>query len=240
MRIVITGGSGVIGSMCAFLAAQKGWDVVLTYHKNKNKCLDFSEQLKEFGGRIIAVGVDITKAHDRKVLLETVKSQLGGVDILVNNAGQSLYGLLQQNSEEEIERIIQTDLTAQILLTRLFLPDMIAAKNGSIVNISSIWGLTGASCETAYSAAKAGIIGFTKALAKEVAPCGIRVNAVAPGVVDSAMMERFSASEKKEICEDIPLGRFAHAAEIAESILFMAGQKYVTGQVLSPNGGSVI
>lgn len=240
MRIVITGGSGAIGSMCARAAAQKGWDVVLTYHKNKNKCLDFAEQLKGFGGRIIAVEADITDAHDRKALLETVKSQPGGVDILVNNAGQSLYGLLQQTSEEEIERIIQTDLTAQILLTRLFLPDMIAAKSGSIVNISSIWGLTGASCEAVYSAAKAGIIGFTKALAKEVAPCGIRVNAVAPGVVDSAMMERFSASEKKEICDDIPLGRFAHAAEIAESILFMAGQEYITGQVLSPNGGSVI
>ena len=212
----------------------------MLYHRNRDACEKLAAKLSCYGGKIKSFGADITDAKQRARLIEQILDSFGGIDILINNAGSALYGLLQQNSEAEIEQVLNTDLTAQILLTRCALPSMIAAHAGSIVNVSSVWGLTGASCEAAYSAAKAGLIGFTKALAKELAPSGIRVNAVAPGVVDTQMMAYFTPEEKEAIREEIPLGRFARAEEIARSILFMAGQEYITGQVLSPNGGSVI
>lgn len=238
--ILITGASGAIGSMVAYKAALKKYNIVMVYRTRGESCRQFATQLEELGCKVLCVGADITDAKHRKALVQSAIDTFGSIDVLINNAGTALYGLLQDQSDEEISGIIATDLTAQMLLTKEVLPFMLARHEGSIVNISSVWGIAGASGEVAYSAAKAGLIGFTKALAKEVAGGGVRVNAVAPGCVPSAMTEHFSEQELQEICDGIPLGRMGDALEIAESILFMAEHAYTTGQVLSPNGGMVI
>ncbi len=237
--ILITGASGAIGGMVAYKAALKKYNIIMQYHTGEKVCRELAAQLEQFGARVTCVGADITKADGRAALVNSAK-EFGGVDVLVNNAGCALYGLFDQTEDKCIEETVYTDLTAQMLLTKALLPMMLAKHEGSIVNISSIWGLTGGAGEVAYSAAKAGIIGFTKALAKEVAGGGIRVNCVAPGCVSSRMTAHFTKEEVQDICAQIPLGRFADALEIAESILFIAEQGYTTGQVFSPNGGMVI
>ncbi len=238
--ILITGASGAIGSMVAYKAALKKYNIVMVYHTRGDSCRKFAGHLEELGSKVYCIGADITDAEHRKTIVRETVEMFGGITVLINNAGAALYGLLQEQSDEEISHIIHTDLTAQMLLTKEVLPVMMARHHGSIVNVSSVWGIAGGSGEVAYSAAKAGMIGFTKALAKEVAGAGIRVNAVAPGCVHGRMMEHFSDEEISEICDRIPMGRFADALEIAESILFMAEHEYTTGQVLSPNGGMVI
>ena len=210
------------------------------YEPDWEKCRQFATQLEKLGCQVLCVGADITDAADRAELVRCALEQFGQIDVLVNNAGQALYGLFQDQSEQEILGLLNTDLAAQMLLTRQVLPCMLSCHSGSIVNVSSVWGIAGAGGEVVYSAAKAGLIGFTKALAKEVAGGGVRVNAVAPGCVESNMTAHFSEEELAEICEGIPLGRMGDALEIAESILFMAEHTYTTGQVLSPNGGMVI
>ncbi len=238
--ILITGASGAIGSMVAYKAALKKYNIVMCYHTRGEKCRQFATQLEKLGCQVLCVGADITDAADRAELVRCALEQFGQIDVLVNNAGQALYGLFQDQSEQEILGLLNTDLAAQMLLTRQVLPCMLSRHSGSIVNVSSVWGIAGAGGEVVYSAAKAGLIGFTKALAKEVAGGGVRVNAVAPGCVESNMTAHFSEEELAEICDGIPLGRMGDALEIAESILFMAEHTYTTGQVLSPNGGMVI
>lgn len=238
--ILITGASGAIGSMTAYKAALKKYNIVMHYHTAKDKCEQLAEQLRALGAGVICVGADITKADQRAALVRTAKEAFGGIDVLINNAGQALYGMFDAQSDEAIEQMVATDLTAQMLLTKAILPMMYSAHSGSVVNVSSVWGISGAAGEVAYSTAKAGLIGFTKALAKEAAGGGVRVNCVAPGCVKSRMTEHFSEEEIADICENIPLGRFGDALEIAESILFIAEQEYTTGQVFSPNGGMVI
>lgn len=238
--ILITGASGAIGSMVAYKAALKQYNIVMAYHTREESCRQLAGQLEDLGARVLCIGVDITCDEQRQQLVQKTLETFGGIDVLINNAGGALYGLFQSQTDEEIARLIHLDLTAQMQLTKAVLPSMLAAHNGSIVNISSVWGIAGGSNEVVYSAAKAGLIGFTKALAKEVAGASIRVNAVAPGCVQSRMTEHFTPEELAGICEGIPLGRLGDALEIAESILFMAEHTYMTGQVLSPNGGMVI
>lgn len=237
---LITGASGAIGGMCAYRAAQGKHNIAMTYHTNRAACEELAEQLRAFGAEVICVGGDLRQGEDRERIVRTAIDAFGGIDILVNNAGCAGYGLFAQTTDFEIENMIATDLTASMLLCKAVLPYMTARHSGSIVNISSIWGIAGASGEVAYSAAKAGIIGFTKALAKEVAGAGVRVNCVAPGCVDSKMLAHFSPEEKQQIIDGIPLGRMGSALEIADSIAFLARQEFTTGQVFSPNGGSVI
>ena len=240
MVALITGASGGIGGMCAYRAALKGYKVAMVCHTRKEKCVALADDLRALGKDVSVFCADIASAGDRERLVREVTASYGAPTLLINAAGVARRGLFQQMSEADIISLIETDLTAQMLLTRLVLPAMIAAGRGSVVNISSVWGITGASCEVAYSAAKAGLIGFTKALAKEVAPSGVRVNALAPGVTDTAMMADYSKEDLRLILADIPMGRMASALEIADSALFLAESEYITGQVLSPNGGSVI
>ena len=237
--ILITGASGAIGGMVAYKAALKKYNIIMQYHHNEKACKELAEQLEQFGVRVKCVCADITKADDRAVLVSAA-DEFGGVDVLVNNAGQALYSLFDQTEDELIEQTVYTDLTSQMLLTKAILPMMFSKHKGSIINVSSVWGIAGGAGEVVYSAAKAGIIGFTKALAKETAGGGVRVNCVAPGCVSSRMTAHFSEQEVADICKQIPLGRFGDALEIAESILFIAEQSYTTGQVFSPNGGMVI
>ena len=238
--ILITGASGAIGSMVAYKAALKKYNIVMCYHTRGEECRQFASRLEELGCQVLCLGADLNHGGHRKALVQSALETFGQIDVLINNAGAALYGLFQQQREEDIAAIIHTDLTAQMLLTREVLPHMLARHSGSVVNVSSVWGIAGGSGEVAYSAAKAGLIGFTKALAKEVAGGGVRVNAVAPGCVQSRMTEHFTQEELAALCEEIPLGRLGDALEIAESILFMAEHGYTTGQVLSPNGGLVI
>ena len=237
--ILITGATGAIGGMVAYKAALKKYNIIMQYRTNEKACKELGEQLEGFGIRVKCVQADITKAEDRARLVAEAQ-EFGGVNVLVNNAGTCLYGMFDESEEAAVEETVNTDLTAQMLLTKAVLPAMYARREGSIVNVSSVWGLTGGAGEVVYSAAKAGLIGFTKALAKEAASGGVRVNCVAPGCVKSAMTAHFTREEIAEICEAIPMGRFGDALEIAESILFIAEQTYTTGQVFSPNGGMVI
>ncbi|MBQ6823463.1 MAG: SDR family NAD(P)-dependent oxidoreductase [Clostridia bacterium] len=231
---LITGGSGAIGSMTAYLAVKKGWQVVLAYHTNQKAATDLQEDLERLGGKVLLFGGDLSKKEERIRLAEFAKEQCGKIDLLVNNFGTAHYCPFTDETDESIAEVLTTNLHAHMALTKLLLPPMIAAKSGAIVNVSSVWGQTGAACEVSYSAAKAGLIGFTKALAKELAPSGITVNCVAPGVVESKMLASLDRDALKEM---IPTGKLCNGLDVANSIFFIAEQEQITGQVVCPNGG---
>ena len=232
-KMLITGGTGAIGSMTAYLGVRQGWQVILAYRQNHQAAANLKEDLEKLGGSITLFCGDLTQKEDRERLAE----ECGRVDLLVNNFGTAHYATFTDETEESIAEVLQTNLFSHMALTRLLLPEMIGAKSGSIINISSVWGQTGGSCEVAYSAAKAGLIGFTKALAKELAPSGITVNCVAPGCVESKMLDGLDRDALKEM---IPTGKLCSGLDVAKCILFLAEQEQITGQTLSPNGGMYI
>ena len=232
-KMLITGGTGAIGSMTAYWGVRQGWQVILAYHKNHEAAKNLKEDLEKLGGSVTLFCGDLTQKADR----EKLAAQCGTLDLLVNNFGTAHYSSFTDETEESIAEVLETNLFSHMALTRLVLPAMIKAKSGRIVNISSVWGETGASCEVAYSAAKAGLIGFTKALAKEVAPSGITVNCVAPGCVESKMLGELDRDALREM---IPTGNLCSGLDVAKCILFLAEQEQITGQTLSPNGGMYI
>ena len=230
---LVTGGAGGIGeAICRELAAD-GYMVYVNYSRSKQKA---EELASEISGRAICFDVSDIESV-RNAFEET-----GRLDLLVNNAGISEIDLFTSISREKAERILDVNLKGAMNCARAALPAMINAKSGNIINISSMWGQCGASCEVDYSASKAGLIGFTKALAKEVAPSGIRVNCVAPGFIMTEMNSRFSQEDLELIREDIPLGIFGEPRHIADAVAFLASPKaeYITGQILAVNGGMVI
>ena len=229
-RVLITGGTRGIGRQTAILFKKSGYEVFVTYVKSS----DEAEKLEKIGINTIMADVS-----DFGAMLEA-KKKIGSVDILVNNAGISYWGLLSDMKIEEWQRILNVNLTGTFNCIKLFSPDMVNKKCGSIVNISSMWGVTGGSCEAAYSASKAGIIGLTKALAKELGPSGIRVNCVAPGVIKTDMTKNLSQEDFCALSEETPLGAIGTAEDVAEGILYIARAKFVTGEVLNINGGIVI
>lgn len=233
--IFITGGSRGIGE--AVVRKSVGtYNVVFTYNKNKDLAEKLVEELKDKGG-ITAVHMDLEDAESIKAAVKEAIKRYSRIDILVNNAGVSKSGLFTDMTGDEYEQIRKCNLDGPVLVTKEVLPLMLEHKDGSIVNIASIWGEIGASMEVAYSLTKAGIIGFTKALSKEVSLNGVRVNAVSPGAVDTDMMKEYTSEEIKSLCEEIPAGRLARPEEIADAVLFVATSEYITGQVLSVNGG---
>ncbi len=190
-----------------------------------------------FGG-VLAIECDVTNPDSVSNAVETAKKRFGKIDILVNNAGVAKSGLLIDTSLDDFKRIFDVNVNGTFNVTKAVLPDMLSRGQGSIVNLSSVWGEKGASMEVAYSASKAAVIGFTKALAKEVAPMGVLVNAVAPGAVDTDMMSVYTPLEKDELCRDsIPLCRLATPSEIAKAILYLAESGYCVGSVLSITAG---
>lgn len=231
-KMLITGGSGAIGSMIAYLGVRQGWEVLLAYHTN-HKAADLKEDLEKLGGTVRLFSGDLTQSQFR----QSLAAECGRVDLLVNNFGAAHYSPFTEETEESIAEVLQTNLLSHMALTRLILPSMLSAKSGAIINISSVWGQTGGSCEVAYSAAKAGLIGFTKALAKELAPSGITVNCVAPGCVESKMLQGLDRDALREM---IPTGKLCSGLDVAKCVLFLAEQEQITGQVLSPNGGMYI
>lgn len=236
--VLITGGSRGIGRACAQLFAENGYNVAVNYFSSEKK----ARELELGYENIRAFYADVSSKSDVDAMVSDIKNVFGPIDILINNAGIAQSKLFTDITEAEFDRMIAVHLKGAFNSVKSVLYDMIDKKQGRIINISSIWGISGASCEVHYSMAKAGIIGFTKALAKEVAPSGITVNAIAPGVIDTDMISCFTDNEIKEITNEIPLGRIGTPEEIAQSALFLASENanYITGQVLSPNGGIVI
>lgn len=231
-KAIVTGGCGGIGlAVCSQLAAD-GYFVYVNYAHSKEK----AERLAD-GINGAAVCFDVTNK-------EAVRSffSSNNIDLLVNNAGVSVIDLFTSVSDENSDRIMGINLIGAMNCSRAALPYMIREKSGCIINIASMWGQCGASCEVDYSASKAGMIGFTKALAKEVAPSGIRVNSVSPGFIMTEMNNRFSDEDLELIRDDIPLGIFGKPEHIADAVSFLASDKaeYITGQVLAVNGGMVI
>ncbi len=235
--VLVTGGSRGIGRACCEIFAQKGYNVALNYNRSAEEA---EEICRKYG--CFPVRADISQKNDVDRMARSVHDRFGYVDILINNAGVAGQLLFSDIDEKEWDRVFNVNIKGMYLVTHAFLPDMIHKKNGRIINMSSVWGITGASCEVHYSASKGAVIAFTKALAKECAPSGITVNCIAPGVVDTDMNSGFSNEDMECIYDIIPAGRAARAEEIAECAYFLAsdGAEYMTGQVLSPNGGMVI
>lgn len=231
---VITGGTGGIGEACVKLFSKKGYRVFFIYRSREEK----AKQLEKETGAV-GVKADISDYDSTIEAIDNITKQCFEIDVLINNAGISQQRLFIDIMPEEWKKITDIDLNGVYNVTLPVVKKMIVKKRGAIVNISSIWGQCGASCEVAYSAAKSGVIGFTKALAKELGLSGIRVNCVAPGMIDTPMNGVFSEEDISQICSEIPLGRMGTAAECAELIYFLSSDdsSYITGQTIGINGG---
>lgn len=236
--VLITGGSRGIGRAMVYAFARAGYQVLLNFNRSEAIA---NEIASEFSN-VKVYGADIGNQNQVFQMVEYTRQNLGEIDILINNAGISCSGLLQDLASDEWERLINVNLTGVYNCCKAVLPSMISKKCGKIINISSVWGMVGASNEVAYSASKAGVIGLTKALAKEIGPSNIQVNCIAPGIVMTDMVSEYSMDELNSITEQIPLGRIGSTEDIANLALFLASDSsnYITGQIFSPNGGWVI
>lgn len=236
-NVVITGGSRGIGAACAEKFAANGDRVFIIYEKNDEAARVIAEKCGA-----IPIKADISTKSGAEIAEKAVHEACGSVDVLINNAGIAQIKMFCDISEADWDRMFNVNVKSAYLMTQSFLPDMVSKKSGKIINISSMWGQVGASCEVHYSASKAAMIGFTKALAKELAPSGICVNCVCPGVIETEMNACLDEETKAALREEIPAMRMGDAREVAESVFFLAsdGADYVTGQVLGVNGGMVI
>lgn len=228
-KVLITGASRGIGYAMADAFAEQGYRVFALWHNAK-------ENLENTKENVTPVQGDVSSYAS----MQRVREEIGAVDILINNAAISHFGLLTDLSEEEWDHILDTDLKSVFLTAKVFLPDMVRNHSGKIINISSIFGAVGGSCEVAYSTAKAGMIGFTKALAKEVGPSGIQVNCIAPGVIETEMNKRLSDADKAALAEETPLGRLGTPKEVARLALYLAEDTFITGETIHIGGGFML
>ncbi len=240
--VLITGSSRGIGRETAKRFAQNGYNVAINYNNSKKSAQKLCDEIRALGGLAEIFEADISSVSQTEKMVESVFAKFGGIDILVNNAGIALsQGLFTDFSDEDVRKIFDTNVFGMMNCSRAVIPYMVRQKSGKIINVSSIWGICGGSCEVIYSSAKAAVIGFTKALAKELAPSGIYVNCVAPGMIDTDMNAHLSQEDMDAFCEEVPLGRIGLPADVAESILFLAsdGANYITGQTLAIDGGII-
>ena len=238
-----TGASNGIGAAIAIALAKSGYNVILGYKENRERAEKLCEVIiSGYGVSAEAVKCDVRSPEDAKNIIDRAGKVYGSVDVLVNNAGVSQQKLFTDITDEDWQEMISTNLTGVFNTCREGAKYMISQKSGSIVNISSMWGQVGASCEVHYSASKAGVIGLTKALAKELAPSNIRVNCVCPGVVMTDMMKDFSDGDISCLTEETPLMRLGSPKNIADAVAFLCSDRadFITGQVLGVNGGFVI
>lgn len=238
--VLVTGASGAIGRAIALAFAPKGYRVAVHYHTRREEALAAVEEIRGNGGWAEAFGADLTQEEQVTRLFDQAERALGKIRVLVNNAGVAWQGLLTDMSLSEWRRVLDGDLTSAFLCCRRALPGMIRERSGCIVNISSMWGQQGASCEAAYSAAKAGLIGLTKALAQEEGPSGVRVNCIAPGLIDTPMNSHLSPADLEALREETPLMTIGTPEDVAEAAVFLAESPFITGQVLGVNGGFVL
>ncbi len=240
--VLITGASGGIGAACARRYAQAGYAVMLHYHQQEDRAAKLCHELTEAGHQAAVFGADISdKTQADALVLKTIEA-FGSPDVLVNNAGIALYKMFCDTTAEDWNRILSVNLMGMVHVTQAVLPQMVHNKRGHIVNLSSIWGISGASCEVAYSTSKAAIIGLTKSLAKELGPSGILVNCVAPGVIDTEMNASLDEDAKRFLIEETPLEKIGQPADVAETVFFLGNEdnRFTTGQVISPNGGFIM
>jgi 3-oxoacyl-[acyl-carrier protein] reductase len=239
---VVTGGSRGIGRSISENLAREGYNVVINYRSSEQNAEELKERLLSEGFSVDIFRADVSVACEAESLIEFAKMRFGGLDVLVNNAGIAEIKLFTDITDEDWDKMIKTNLNSVFYCSKHALKYMLPQKSGKIINISSIWGLIGASCEVHYSVTKAGIIALTRSLAKELGPSNIHVNCVAPGVIDTDMNGGFSEDELRDIKNDIPMMKIGLPQDIADAVLFFASDKsnFITGQVLSPNGGSVV
>ena len=237
--ILITGSSRGIGRAAALLFASRGYHVFINCRTSLRELMEVKRQIERMGfGLCTLVPGDVGDPSAVQEIFQEIQKTAGHLDILVNNAGISHIGLLSDLTYEEWDQIIRTNLSSVFYCCRAAIPHMVSRQSGRIINISSMWGTSGASCEAAYSASKAGVDGLTKALAKELAPSGIPVNAVSFGVIDTAMNSQLSEDERLALEEEIPMGRFASPEEAARLIYEIAlSPTYLTGQIIRMDGG---
>ena len=239
---LITGASRGIGAATARRLARAGYAVAVNYCSSEERALALVEELRAEGHTAMAVRADVSDPEQVQAMVDNVLDKFCQLDILVCNAGRSWVGLLGDMTAEEWRELLSVNLDSVFYCCKAVLPHMIHRKKGKIITVSSMWGQVGASCEAAYSASKAGVIGLTKALAKELGPSGIAVNCVAPGVIDTEMNKNLTDEDLDALREETPLERIGKAEDVAESVLFLVseGADFITGQVLCPNGGLII
>ena len=235
---LITGASRGIGHAIAFALAKEQYDLILTCQKNIDLLEDLKEDLqRKYRVEVMTFCGDVSDYGFWEDLKAKTEERFPTVDVVINNAGISYVGLLSEMSIEDWHKVMNTNLTSVFYSSKLFTPAMIRQKSGHIINISSIWGHRGASCEVAYSASKGGMNAFTKALAKELAPSGVYVNSISCGVTDTDMNKIFSAEERALLEEEIPMGRFGTPKEVADAVIAILNTTYLTGQIIGVDGG---
>lgn len=217
-----------------------GYNVVLNYNKSEEQAKKIKENLKEEGYNIEIFKADVSKREEVKQMVQFTLEKFESIDVLINNAGISQMKLFTDVTEEDWDNIMNVNLKSAYFTIQEVLPYMINRKEGLIINISSVWGLVGASCEVAYSVSKAGLDALTKSLAKELGPSNIRVNSIAPGIIDTDMNGNLDEETKKEIVQEIPLNRIGKPIDIFRCAKWLVEDEYITGQIISPNGGWVI
>lgn len=235
--VLITGASRGIGAATAEIFADNGYNVIINYNKNHERAKQIASKT---GGNLIQA--DVSDIAQTEKMIDSIISEYGKIDVLVNNAGISVTGTFDSISDEDARRLFDVNIFGTFNCTKLVLPHMLRRKYGKIINVSSMWGQVGASCEVHYSASKAAVIGFTKALAKEVGPSGITVNCVSPGFISTDMTACYTKEEVNAICEEIPVGRTGSPYEVAQAVFYLASEQatYITGQVLGINGGMIV
>ena len=236
MVILITGASRGIGKEIARRLAQDGNTVIANYNKSEEQ----AQKLQQENPDIEIYKADVSQREEVHKMIENILNKYGKIDVLVNNAGISESKVFTDVTDEDWNKIINTNLYSAFCVTQEVLPNMIHNKKGCIINISSVWGIVGASCETIYSIAKAGMDGMTKSLAKELGPSNIRVNSIAPGIIDTDMNKKLTSNDIKNIEEEIPLGKIGKTIDIARCVKWIIEDEYTTGQIISVNGGWVI
>lgn len=240
--VLVTGASRGIGKEIGIFFAKHNMNVVFNYCKNEDKATQIVSKLNSLGFNTIALKADVSIKSQVDDLIKEANNIFGEIDILINNAGISEQKLFNDISETDWEKMFDINVKGVYNCIKAVLPSMIKNKAGKIINISSIWGITGASCEVHYSASKAAVIGLTKALAKELGPSNIQVNCVAPGVIETEMLDYLSTDDIRNLKNETPLGIIGKPIDIASSVFFLASESanFITGQVLSPNGGFLI
>ena len=240
--VVVTGGSRGIGAAISSLFATKEFNVVINYNNSEKDAKKLCDTLLEQGFSAIPFKADISNPIEAERLVKFAVEKFGNIDVLINNAGISQQKLLTDITDDDWDKMISTNLSGAFYCSRAAAKYMINKKNGSIINISSMWGISGASCEVHYSAAKAGLIVLTKALAKELGPSNIRVNCVAPGLIDTDMNNTLSDDDKAALINETPLCRIGTVSDVAKAVFFLASDdaSFITGQSLSVDGGFIL